>query len=458
MEGSNWGMEEFGKANLGDIRLTKRLVQMANALGDHPQGSIPEATGNAADLKAAYRFFDNQGIEDAAILESHLRATYQRMRSVERVLAIQDTSYLDWSHHPATQGLGPLSTPYGRGLVTHSTIAFTPERVPLGVLAQETWARDEETYAQLPDHYNRPIEEKESYKWLKSLASLEVANTTCPNTHFVSVGDREADIFDLFVTERPEGVDFLVRAAMNRRVDGEPRLLWQTVEQEPVTAKLTLSIPARHGRVARKAELEIHWCSVTIHPPVRRKPENLPKITVWAVLAVEKSPPTEATAIEWLLLTSVPVQNAKEAIEKIEWYSCRWGIEVWFRVLKSGCKIEDRRLASAERLKRCLALYSVIAWRILYATMLSRSVPDLSCTVLLGMDEWQALFCAIHNTADVVDTPPTLAQAVLWIAQLGGFLGRKGDGNPGPMVLWKGFQHLADLTKMYRILRHPPLF
>jgi hypothetical protein len=456
LEEDNWAINEFGQADLGDKRRTERLIQLAKVLGENPQGSLPEATGNVATLKAAYRFFDNQDIEGSAILESHLQSTYQRMRGVELVLAVQDTSYLDWTHHPTTEGLGPLVTSKRRGLITHSTMAFTAERVPLGILAQQVWAREEETYGQLKDHHDRPIEEKESYKWLKSVACLENARTACPDTQFVSVGDREADIYDLLNADRPMGVDLLVRAAMNRRVEHEERYLWAAVEQAPLAAMLTVHIPARHGQAARTAELEVRWRVVTLHPPVRRKRENLPKVKVWAVLAAEKSPQPEVTPVEWLLLTTVPVRTAQDAFEKIDWYTCRWGIEVWFKVLKSGCKIEDRRLASAERLKRCMALYSVIAWRILYATMLARAVPDLPGTVLLEPEEWQALFCAIHNTAVVPQEPPSLGQAVRWIARLGGFLGRKSDGDPGPTVLWKGFQHLADLTKMYRTLRPAP--
>ena len=456
MEEENWVIYEFGQVELGDKRRKDRLIQLATELGKQPQGSLPEATGSAAELKAAYRFFDNQDIEACAILDSHLQATCQRMRLAERVLAIQDTSYLDWSHHPATQGLGPLMSSGKRGLVTHTTVAFTVEGVPLGVLAQEVWARDEETYGQLPDHHDRPIEEKESHKWLKSLACLNEIRVACPETHLVSVGDREADLYDLFLMDRSAGVDLLVRAAMNRRVEQAERWLWATVKAQAVSAQLTIQIPARHGQAARTTRLEIRWRKVRLHPPKRRKQEHLPQVTVWAILATEKSPPPGVSPIEWLLLTTVPVRSAQDAIEKIGWYACRWGIEVWFRVLKSGCKLEDRRLASAERLTRCLALYSVIAWRILYATMLARAVPDLPCTVLLETEEWQALFCAIHNTAVVTDKPPDIHQAVCWIAQLGGFLARKGDGDPGPMALWKGLQHLADLTKMYRILRPLP--
>jgi hypothetical protein len=335
----------------------------------------------------------------------------------------------------------------------HSTLAFTTEGLPLGVLAEETWAREDESYGRLPDHHDRKIGEKESNKWLKSLACLGAIRRHCPDTHFVSIGDREADVYDLLMAERPEGVDLLVRAAMDRTIDGEEHRLWAVVEKEAVAGEREIHIPARHGQAGRIAPLEIRWRRVTINPPTRRRKENLPKVTVWAVLVSEKSPPSTGTAIAWLLLTTVPVHSFEEAIEKVEWYTCRWGIEVWFKVLKSGCKIERRRLASADRLRRCLVLYSIIAWRILYATLLARVVPDLPCTLLLETDEWQALFCAIHETAVVVPQPPPLGLAVQWIAQLGGFLARKGDGDFGPTVLWKGFQHLADLTKMYRILR-----
>jgi hypothetical protein len=177
---------------------------------------------------------------------------------------------------------------------------------------------------------------------------------------------------------------------------------------------------------------------------------------VWAVLAVEPHPPADVEPVEWLLLTTAPVAAMADALERLDWYECRWGVEVWHKVLKSGCQIEARQLETAERLRRCLALYSVIAWRILYGTMLARVVPDAPCTALLEADEWQALYCAIHRTPRPPAQPPSLRMAVRWTAQLGGFLGRTGDGEPGVTVVWRGFQHLVDLTTMYRIMRPPP--
>jgi hypothetical protein len=448
-----WAEEEFGEADLGDKRLNARLVQLAGILGEKPQYSLPDASGEPATLKAAYRFFDNEQVTPEGMLHSHNEATYRRMASLKLVLAVQDTTYLDWTAHPDTEGLGPLASASHQGLLAHSTVGFSEERVPLGVLAQQVWARDAETFAHLKDHKQRAIEDKESYKWLQSLAAVEAARKSCPDTQFVSVGDREADIYDLFIAERSLGVDLLVRAAENRRVESEERYLWAAVEASPVVASAEVKVPPRNGQAGRTAQLAIRWREITLRPPRKRAKEKLPQLKVWAVWAVETDPPPNLPAVEWLLLTTVPVQTTQDALQRLAWYACRWGIEVWHKVLKSGCRIEARQLETADRLKRCLTLYAVIAWRVLYATMLSRTVPEASCLALLNEPEWQALYCAIHHTTILPPTPPTLHQAVRWIAQLGGFQNRKRDGYPGVTVIWKGFQHLSDLTYMYLVFR-----
>jgi hypothetical protein len=270
------------------------------------------------------------------------------------------------------------------------------------------------------------------------------------------VGDREADVYDLFLLDRPAGVDLLIRAAQDRKVDQEEKYLWAALASAPVAATVTIHMGARAGQAARDATLTVRWRQLTLRPPNSRSKDKLPNIMIWAVWALETAPPPGMEAVEWLLLTSVPITSTQEALSILEWYAVRSGIEVWHKVLKSGCRIEDRQLETAERLKRCLTLYSVIAWRILYATMLARVVPDLPCTILLDADEWQGLYCRIHRVAVAPAKPPTLQQAVRWIAQLGGFLGRKSDGEPGVSVLWKGFQHLVDVTAMYRIMRPAP--
>jgi hypothetical protein len=375
------------------------------------------------------------------------------MKAVPLVLAVQDTTYLDWTHHPHTTGLGPLASEVRQGLLVHSTLALTPERIPLGVLEQQVWARDADTYAKLKDHKRRRIDEKESQKWLISLESVAVARAANPETQFVSVGDREADMYDLFLAERVAGVDLLVRATQDRRVENEERYLWAAMTTAPLAATIQVNVPRQPGRPQRTATVEVRWKQITLRPPRKRKSENLPTLPVWAVWAVEMAAPEGVEKIEWMLLTTLAVQSTTAALEGLNWYACRWGIEVWHKILKSGCQIEARQLESAERLKRLLTLFSVVAWRILYAAMLARVLPEASCTIFFEDGEWQALYCAAHNTPIVPQQPPTLQEAVRLVARLGGFLGRKQDGEPGVTVLWKGFQRLPDLTLMYKLLR-----
>ena len=399
-----------------------------------------------------------------------MTATYTRVAAVERVLAVQDTTYLDYTSHRATTGLGPLRSSAQQGLLAHTTLALTPERVPLGLLAQQVWARDPATYAPGdPDaHKARPIPDKESQKWLTSLEAIAAARVTCPTTHFVSVGDREADVYELFARARPAGVDLLVRASWDRRVapaEHPERSLWATVGARPPAATVTVRVPpreaqpARAAQPAREATLTVRFRQVTLRPPRRRDQvgqPRLPRVQVGTVLAREEAPPTGCEPLEWLLLTTCPVPEADvdAALEYLAWYACRWGIEVFHKVLKSGCQIEAKQLETADRLRRCLALYSVVAWRLLYATLLARVLPDAPCTALLEPEEWQALYCITHATTHMPATPPALRDAVRWIARLGGFLGRTRDGEPGPTTLWRGFQRLYDHTAMYRVMIH----
>jgi transposase Tn5 family protein len=389
-------------------------------------------------------------------MHSHTEATYSRLDAVPLVLAVQDTTEVNWTNLRATTGLGPLGHTACQGLFVHSTLAITPERVPLGLLAQQVWARDPHDVGKRARRKQLPITQKESQKWLWSLEAVFNAHDCCPKTRFVSVGDREADIYDVLAAERPEGVELLMRASWDRCVSAPQRYVWATVEAQPVVSDLVVHVPRRGTQPAREATLALRYFRLTLCPPRHRQAEGLPAVTLWAVQVHEIDLPPEVEPIEWLLLTTVAVETVEDAIERVQWSSCRWGIEVWHRILKSGYRIEARQFETADRLRRCLSLYSVLAWRILYATMLARSVPEAPCSVLLDPEEWQALYCAIHRVAQPPPEPPSLAQAVQWIAQLGGFVGRRRSDRPGPEVLWRGFQHLSDLTTMYCIMRPAP--
>jgi hypothetical protein len=246
----SWAGTEFADAELGDARRARRLVTLATVLAQRPAASLPEACGTPAMLKAAYRFFDNEAIDPQEMVASHVGATSARLAAVPVVLAVQDTTELDWTAHPATRGLGPLAHPAHQGLLVHTTLALTPERLPLGLLAQQVWARDPADRGKRVSRKRRPVAEKESQKWLTSVEAVSAARARCPQTHFVCVGDREADVYDLFLQERPAGVDLLVRAAWNRRVDHAERALWAKVAAHPVVATLTMQIPPGHGERA----------------------------------------------------------------------------------------------------------------------------------------------------------------------------------------------------------------
>lgn len=453
MDDELWALEEFGAADLGDARRNARLLDLASTLARRPAAALPQACNDEAQLDAAYRFFDNKHLSHAAILHSHICATIERCAQQPRILAVQDTTLLDYSHHPATIGLGPLATPKQHGLFVHSTVAFVPEGLPLGLLAQQEWVRDPASVGKREQRRELPIEDKESNKWLTSLKAVNEAAKLCPESHFVSTGDREADVYDLFLLEREANVDLLVRASWDRRTSGEEHRLWACMHAANEQTWARVQLPKRGEHPARSVLLAVRWRKITLRAPEHRSKEKLADVELWAIWAIEEAPPAGEKALEWLLLSSCTVSDADGALEKLEWYACRWGIEVLHKVLKSGCKIEARQLGTAERLARALALYSVIAWRIMYGTLLGRLVPDAPCTALLEQEEWEALYCTIHKVAMPCREVPSLRQAVRWIGQLGGFLGRKSDGEPGVTVMWRGFQRLVDLTTMYRIMR-----
>jgi len=445
--GQDWAEEEFREADFGDGRLNHRVLSIAKAFYARPQANIPQACQTRAETKATYRFFDNDKVKDQDILIPHQEATQKRLENHSTVLAIQDTTQLDFSHHPATQGLGILSDPSHQGLFYHPTLLVTPNKVALGIAHHQVWKRPLKDFGKKHKRKNRPISKKESQKWLNSLESTAQLQEKNPHLHLVNIADREADIFDFFLRAHRLKVDLLVRAAWNRRVDHPEKYLWDHMQKVPVSGYLTLSVPRKKGQPPRKARLSIRYDRVSLMPPKHRyKEKGLKPMAVWVVWAHEQNPPKGVEAISWMLITTIPVQSFEEALEKVQWYACRWQIELFFKILKSGCRIEARQLETAERIQRCLALDAVVAWRVLFLTMLSRNIPEMPCDVLLELEEWQALYCFIHKTKRPPSQPPTLKEATRMIAQLGGFLGRKSDAHPGPTTIWRGLQRLGDIA------------
>jgi hypothetical protein len=338
------------------------------------------------------------------------------------------------------------------GLFVHSTLAFNTAGTPLGLLDVQSWVRDPEDFGKKHQRYELPFEAKESVRWLRSLEAVAAAQARCPRTRFVGVGDREADIYELFVwaQEQPGRPALLVRAERDRLLSQDQGHLWEKVGAAPLAGTLEIKVPRRGARPGRCALLEVRFLAAELKAPKRKR--RMPSVRLWAVLAREINPPGDIEPVEWMLLSTMPVESFEGAVEKLRWYAGRWGIEVFHRVLKSGCQIEKRQLAGADRLEACLAIDLVVAWRIFHLTKLGRETPEVPCTVYFEEHEWKALVAYVSQKPDPPPQPPTLREAVRMTASLGGFLGRKSDGEPGTQTLWLGLQRLDDLAAMYLVM------
>lgn len=457
----NWAEQEFVKANLGDKRLKKRMIGIAQAFMNRPEAQIPQAMSNWAGAKGAYRFFDHPKVMMEKILEPHREATGERVKGKEVVLAIQDTSFIDYTNHPAAEGLGLLADEDHQGLIIHPTLAVSVEGVPLGLIDMQIL--DRQAIGVKKERKSKRTEDKESRKWLESYrATQRLGDQLDGQTHFVNVGDREGDVYDLFAEvlkqkeKNAHAPDVLVRAAWDRRVEHEASYLWAFMESREIVGRLQIQVPRKKEMPSREAELVIRYAQVKIKPPAHReKKEDLKPLEIWAVYACEENPPKGIEVISWMLLATWPVNSFEEALEKVRWYMLRWVIEMYFRVLKSGCQIEERQLEAAHRLKSCLAMDSIIAWRILFLTMVGRRLPELPASILFEDYEWKALYCFVHETQQAPEQTPALGEMIREISKLGGFLDRKSDGDPGSTCLWRGMWRLTDIAATWKIFNKP---
>ena len=452
----DWVQEEMTGLTLGDARLAKRQLVLMSALFAQASQSIPAACQGAAEIKAAYRWLEHDKVTPKQVLAPHVRATAQRVAQHPVVLTLQDTSELDFTGKQVAAELGPLTGKHCRGLFVHPTLAVTPEKVCLGVVAVELRIRPEGT---APDPHTRPIAEKESVRWLTGYQTACALAAKTPATQIVSVADREGDIFELYAeagrTDAGRRADFVIRAAQNRRVtvadeDGVTLTkLWDAAAEAPVLGTASYHLVGTANRKARDLTQTVQAVTVTVQPPKRPAGvEPLAPVTLHAVLVREIAPPAEEKPVEWLLLTSLPVDTAAAAMRVVNSYLCRWQVELYFKVLKSGCRVEKLYLTTRDRLKKVLALYLIIAWRVLYLAQLGRACPELPCTALFSAAEWQAVYMVATRTPPPA-TPPSLDVLVRMIAGFGSFVGRAGDGPPGITSLWLGLQRAMDYARAY---------
>jgi hypothetical protein len=456
---ADWASHELAHARLSDRRLVKRLITITTNFAQHPTAAIPQACGSWDRTKAAYRFFDNDAVKPEAILAAHVQATVQRMQAHPVVLCAQDTTTLNYSTHPQTQGLGPISNNRDKtlGLFLHSTLALTPNGQPLGLLHAQTWARSGRHFGRSSNQRNRtPRTQKESQKWMDSLSACQALASRCVATTLVNVADREGDLYDLFEQALAPSVDpavhLLVRAQHDRQVAHPQKYLWDFLAAQRPQERLQLKVPRKNGQPGRLTPLAIRFAPVTLRPPCLK--EDQPPVSLWAVEAREVRPPKGAQPICWRLLTTLPVTTAEAAIQKVRWYAQRWQIEVIHKVLKSGCQIEQRQLETVARLRRVVIVDLIVAWRVLSLCKAARQTPEALASDWLSRHEWQALWCYHQEQPRPPRRSPTLSQAVRWIAQLGGFLARRSDGEPGPIVVWRGLRELQAITAAWRRFGH----
>lgn len=453
MTSVTWAAREMRNADFGDARLNKRLCVLLEQMSANPTATIPQACGAWKNVKAAYRFFDSDHVSPQKIRDAHHDALLFRLPKDEMILAIQDTTILDLSSKHRMEGLGPIDHTENKGLIVHSVLAANAQGVPHGLLWQQVWARDRETKGEGKNCRKRPQAEKESQKWL---TGLEKTEWMLPETRpVVFIGDREADMFPVFAAPRRPKTYLLIRAAYNRRVSEEANKLHEALALAPISGEYSVGLRSREGRPAREAVMSVRFVEVTLVPPSHLKGDHSP-VKLTAIEAFESQPPEETTPLHWILLTTVPVPDFAKACTCLEWYRHRWLIEQYHRTLKSGCQIEALQLQTATRFAVVLALYCIVAWRLLWLTYEAHQTPEAPCSTVLKPHEWQALYCHVHRTPVPPPDPPTFRDAIRWIAALGGFLGRKGDGEPGVQTLWRGFQRLTDIADTWKLL-HPPI-
>lgn len=437
-----WAQQEWATADLGDRRLNRRLVKVAQQLADKPTASIPAACGGWADTAGAYRMLGNDRFDWRDVLEPHAQCTLQRMAGQSLVLCLQDTTELNFNGQ-SIEGLGPLSYEAQRGMYLHPTYAVSAQREPLGVLDAWMWAREPR------NAQGQRGGVCESVRWIEGYERLAELAQELPATRLMQVGDRESDMTDLMHRAQSLGwpVDLLVRSQHNRVLAGGQRL-WDEVQASQSLGEIEFTMAARPGCKARVVKQQLRVQRVPLRSPAHPGGAAL---EMTCVIASEVNPPPGAKPVCWRLLTNRPIDGLAQARELIDWYRARWEVEMFFHVLKTGCRVEALQLASVERIERALALFMVVSWRICQLMRSGRTCPDLPAELMFDEEEIKAAY--VLNKKVPPPQPPRLNAVLRHVAMLGGFLARKGDGEPGVKTIWLGLQRIADFAAGVRFMR-----
>jgi hypothetical protein len=456
-----WAEEEAALADFGDKRLDDRLVTLLSELGSRPHLSIPAACSGRAEMKAAYGFFDNDKVSFDKVIAPHIGRTKERIAQQSVALLVQDTTEIDLTRpDQEVAGAGDLDGAR-RGFLLHEMQAFTPDGTPLGTVWAEVLNRTEgvshaPTATKQHERKQTPIEEKESLRWLTGLRAARQLAEALPAVRCVCVADSEADIYEVFAELRGEPpIHWLIRACQDRALLGQAAHLRDATLATPLLYEVELSIRGRRAKTAaedrarrqsrasRRATAEVRAAGVVLRPPPRPD-RQLPAVTVNVVLVRELNAPAGETPVEWVLVTTLPIDKLEQVRTVVEYYCVRWCIEVLFRTLKSGCRIEQRRFEHMDRLLPCAALYLIVAWRTLFVCRQSRSCPDMDCEAMFEPSEWKAVWMAVHRRKPPRKAP-RLYDMVHLIASLGGYVERP-HSEPGTQTLWIGLQRMYDLA------------
>ena len=465
--GQNWVGTETARCDLGDVRLNRRLEAMLAALVDRPGKSLPTAFQDWSNTKAAYRFFSNENVSEDKILEGHFAATGLRFEATNGpILILQDTTEFTFKRSaPEKVGFTKISTgrklKEGRfqkhtvcGLLMHASMAITPDGLPLGLTAAKFWSRSKfKGTAALKRKINPtrvPIEEKESMRWLDNLR-LSTELTGAPE-RCVHIGDRESDIYELYCLAEELGTGFLVRSCVDRLAEKGGTTIAKVMAEVQSSGTHEVRFRDAQGK-DHCAVLSVKHATMTVRPPIGKQKKYRHQ-DLQIIHAEELNPPEGRAPVFWKLITNLPVTTHADDVHKLDWYALRWKIETFFRTLKTGCRIEELRLATADRLANCIALCCVVAWRVSWLTMLSREAPKSSPDAVFTNTERSLLERATpERKRNVLRDLNFYIRAV---ARLGGYLERTSDAPPGTTVIWRGLSRLADLAEGVRIAEAQP--
>lgn len=452
---SSWIEEEFQTINLGDFRLDKRFKHLALELANKPADSIHSASSDWAATKGAYRFFGNDEIDLEKIITPHFESTMGRCKNFKRIIVAQDTSYIDFKSHEKTTGLGKSFKSHGKdvkGICMHVGLAMTEKGLPLGLLYNKLWTREE---VKLKPHEQTSlnIKEKESQRWLDCLKSCR----KYLKNEIVVVSDREGDIYEAFEEAYKEDVDVVIRSNHNRNLNEEYNLA-EYIFTLPVKGKELIEIPGSGLRKGYKSKVEIKFGKIELlaKPSGLKSKQNKNRKDL-QLYVVDI---TDHKELHWRLLTTLVVDDVKTAKEIMSYYRLRWNVELFFKTLKTGCTIEKCRLGSGEKLIKYIGVMSVVAWRIFWMTFVSRADPEVNCDKVLMESEWKTSWLMLNRQkikegklkmSDIPKSPPKLKEAIRWIAMSGGFLGRTGDKEPGIITFWRGWLKVLNGVEIYEL-------